>query len=205
MPLLDELLKQTPPITRALVIASLLLTLLTHLEIVSGFKFFFNLGLIAWELQIWRLVTHLLFFGELGIHTFFRLLLFYRFSKHLETSSFGSDSIAYFWFLVYGATLINGAAWLTGHFHLADSLMTMIMYYWSRKNQDMMLQVFGIIPVRAPYITWFFMVIEYLIGDFVVKDLIGIIVGHVYFYYVDIYPRMGTGSKLRVFEAPAIL
>jgi hypothetical protein len=33
-------------------------------------------------------------------------------------------------------------------------LSTMILYLWTRRNPNVLMNIFGLMPVRAPYLTW---------------------------------------------------
>jgi len=48
----------------------------------------------------------------------------------------------------------------------------------------------GIFPITAPYLTWFFMLINIMVGDSILGDLIGIIIGHFYYYMTEILPKL---------------
>lgn len=39
---------------------------------------------------------------------------------------------------------------------LSESFLTMILYIWSRRNKNTVLHIFGLFPLKAPYVTWFF-------------------------------------------------
>lgn len=54
---------------------------------------------------------------------------------------------------------------------------------------------FGVITFTAPYLPWVLLGFSYVFGGSLVKDLMGMLTGHVYYYLVDVYPRM-TGVEI---------
>lgn len=37
---------------------------------------------------------------------------------------------------------------------LSEAFLTMILYIWSRRNKNAVLHIFGLFPLKAPYVTW---------------------------------------------------
>ena len=53
MGLLEDLIKEVPPITRTLCGVSMLLTLLTYVEVISPYNMYFNATLAIKNLQVY--------------------------------------------------------------------------------------------------------------------------------------------------------
>eukprot|EP00514_Thraustochytrium_sp_LLF1b_P004219 CAMPEP_0184525380 /NCGR_PEP_ID=MMETSP0198_2-20121128/10065_1 /TAXON_ID=1112570 /ORGANISM="Thraustochytrium sp., Strain LLF1b" /LENGTH=252 /DNA_ID=CAMNT_0026916831 /DNA_START=502 /DNA_END=1260 /DNA_ORIENTATION=+ len=68
------------------------------------------------------------------------------------------------------------------------SLTFMMVYVWGRRNEHAMMSFFGVFTFRAPYLPWVLLLFSLVLGSSATVDLIGIIVGHIYFYLDDIYP-----------------
>jgi len=78
---------------------------------------------------------------------------------------------------------------------LGMSLIMLILYVWSRKNPNLpMTFMFGI-RFQSFYFPWVLVGFSVLMGGFPLPELMGILVGHVYYYLEDIYPNTG-GSRL---------
>jgi Derlin-2/3 len=59
--------------------------------------------------------------------------------------------------------------------------------------------LFGVVPVTAPYLPWVLLGLTLTLGSSgAVFDLIGIAVGHVYFYLEDVYPAVAESRGWRV-------
>lgn len=62
---------------------------------------------------------------------------------------------------------------------------------------------FGLLNFQAPYLPWVLFAFSLLLGNSVVFDLIGIIVGHAYYFLEDIFPHQRGG--FRVLKTPQFL
>ena len=99
---------------------------------------------------------------------------------------------------------------------LSEAFLTMILYIWSRRNKNTVLHIFGLFPLKAPYVTWFifivnidllgiqrfFVLLQLLLGEGILSDLLGIIIGHIYYFFVDIYPKLPLSKDCKVLDPP---
>ena len=86
---------------------------------------------------------------------------------------------------------------------LAPSLSFMIVYVWSRRNPHAVMALFGLFQFSAPYLPWVLLVIGLLLDQSPVYDILGIFVGHVYFFCEDVYPKFRPNR--RVLKTPRIM
>ena len=86
---------------------------------------------------------------------------------------------------------------------LGPSLTFMVVYVWARRNPYVRLSLFGLFDFTAPYLPWVLLGFSMILGASPVKDLLGIVVGHVYYFFEDVYPRMSHGYRL--LATPGIL
>ncbi len=66
----------------------------------------------------------------------------------------------------------------------------------------------GFLTFNAPYLAWVMLGFSILIGNAIIMDILGIVVGHVYYYLEFVYPVMADvrGWKVkRIMEPPALL
>lgn len=85
---------------------------------------------------------------------------------------------------------------------LAPSLAFMTVYIWSRRNPDTLMSFLGLFPFYAPWLPWVILGFGMLLGQSPVFDLLGIFVGHVYYFFCDVYPKI-TGRY--ILKTPTIL
>jgi len=96
-------------------------------------------------------------------------------------------------FMHYGASIM----------FLAPSLAFSIVYVWSRRNPSLVLNFLGLFTFTAPYLPWVILAFGYLLNQSPLHDLLGIGVGHIYYYLDDVYPKLRPGR--RIFFAPTFL
>jgi Derlin-2/3 len=107
-------------------------------------------------------------------------------------------------------------------YFLASSMVAMIVYVWARRSPHVRMSIFGLLNFNAPYLPLVLMGassahgnvsphgvsqgalagFSLLFGDSVVVDLLGIALGHVYWFLEDVYyPRSGV----QILRTPNIL
>lgn len=86
---------------------------------------------------------------------------------------------------------------------LASSLTMMTVYVWGRRNPHTVVNILGVFPFSAPYLSYVLLGLSVLLGGFSIEDdIMGIIAGHIYFFFEDVYPKMRPGRRL--FKTPAL-
>ena len=101
MSLIYELWNSVPPITRTMLLISVILSLLVSLDLCTPYKLYFNYYLIKNKMQIWRCFTSLFYYGELSAHTIFDFSLFYWYSSKLEQNDFRNKPAEFIMFLTF--------------------------------------------------------------------------------------------------------
>jgi len=204
MVFVESMLKEIPPVTRFLCGSSLLIHFLIYIDVISQYDVFFNIGLIFSKYQVWRLFTNLFYFGEENIFVFFQMMMLYRCSKRLEEHTFRNKTADYLYFLIVGIVLMIGYGSFAGFPTHSRSFLTMLLYLWSRYNQNVVLLVFGFVPMKAPYITWFFVLFDILVGKSIAADILGIVLGHAFYFFHDIYPKLPLSNGKQFLKTPAL-
>ncbi|CAK9141637.1 unnamed protein product [Ilex paraguariensis] len=82
---------------------------------------------------------------------------------------------------------------------MGDSLVFMVVYVWGSMfpNEPVHIPRFG--EVKGLYIPWCVLGLDYLLGNPVTPDILGIIVGHVYYFFAVLHPLAGGKN---IFTAP---
>jgi len=187
---------QMPLITRAYTTACVLTTIAVQLDIVSPFQLYFNPTLIFQHYQVWRLITTFLFFGTIGFNFLFNMIFTYRYCRMLEEGSFrGRTADFFFMFLFGGALMIIMALFLNLPF-LGQAFTIMLVYVWSRRNPVIRMNFFGLLNFHAPYLPWVLLSFSLLLNNSIMVDLMGIAVGHIYYFLEDVFPRQPGGMRL---------
>lgn len=86
---------------------------------------------------------------------------------------------------------------------LGHAFTIMLVYVWSRRNPSLRMNFFGLITFQAPYLPWVLLTFTILLGSSTVVDTIGIIVGHFYYFFEDVFPNEPHG--FRILETPRFI
>lgn len=84
---------------------------------------------------------------------------------------------------------------------LGSAFTIMLVYVWSRRNPYVRMNFFGLMNFQAPYLPWVLLGFSLLLGNSVIVDLMGIAVGHIYYFLEDIFPQQPGG--FRILRTPA--
>ena len=93
----------------------------------------------------------------------------------------------------------------TGVFFMSNALSFVMTYYWGRKNKNIFVNFMGIITMRAPYLPWFYLTLSFLLESDFKNDMLGIVVGHMFFYCKDILPRIKMSFGIKILKTPNIV
>ncbi|KAM3610505.1 uncharacterized protein V6R79_004874 [Siganus canaliculatus] len=78
----------------------------------------------------------------------------------------------------------------------AVAFIIMLVYVWSRRHPLIRMNFFGLLNFQAPFLPWVLMGFSLLLGNSIVVDLLGISVGHMYYFLEDVFPNQPGGRKL---------
>lgn len=119
-----------------------------------------------------------------------------RYSRLLEQGS-GTSPAIFSWLLLYATTTLLALSSLTTAVpFLGSALSSTLVYIWSRRNPDTRLAFLGILVFNAPYLPWVLMAFSLFMHGTVPKDeILGVIVGHVYYFLADVWPGIYDGSR----------
>ncbi|TPX68581.1 hypothetical protein SpCBS45565_g03041 [Spizellomyces sp. 'palustris'] len=207
---IEEWYYEVPVITRTYVTAVVLTTLACQLDLVSPFHLYFNWTLIWRSRQWWRLITSFLYFGNFSLDFLFHMFFLVRYSRMLEEGSFRGRTADFLWFLLFGMLATIGMSPLlparTSIPFLSSPLTFMLVYVWSRRNAFIRMNFLGIFTFTAPYLPWVLLGFTILLNNqWPAGDLMGLAVGHVYYFLDDVYPRMEISDGRRLLRAPEFL
>jgi len=197
--------KETPPVTRAYITACFIITTLVQLQLISPFQLYFNPHLIWNKVQIWRLLTTFVYFGPYGINFLFNMIFTHHYCRMLEENSFrGHTSDLIVMFLFGGSCMAILASFIaTNVLFLGQAFTIMLVYVWARRNPLVRMNFFGLLTFQAPYLPWVLLGFSLLLGNSVSVDLLGMAVGHIYYFLEDVFPNQPGGKRL--LQTPTML
>ncbi|XP_034951647.1 derlin-2 [Chelonus insularis] len=195
---------QIPIVTRAYTTACVLTTLAVQLNLVSPFQLYFNPISIIHHYQIWRFITTFLYFGTVGFNFFFNMIFTYRYCRMLEEGPFRGKTADFVMMFIFGGVCMIIFAFFVNLLFLGHAFTLMLVYVWSRRTPFVRMNFFGIFNFRAPFLPWVLLGFSLLLGNVIWVDLIGMAVGHMYYFAEDVFPQQ-VGGGFRIIKTPEIL
>jgi len=189
---------EMPPVTRVYTTACVITTLAVQLDMVTAFQLYFNPREIIRKFQFWRLITTFLFFGPIGFNFLFNMIFTYRYCRWLEEGSFRGRAADFVMMFVFGAVCMITYAFFVNPFFLGQAFTIMLVYVWARRNPYIRMNFFGLLTFNAPYLPWVLLGFSLLLGNSVAVDLLGMAVGHCYYFLEDVFPNQPGGWKILV-------
>ncbi|KAI4292932.1 Derlin-2/3 [Pancytospora philotis] len=184
-----EFIYSTPPITRILTALIVLVTLLVYLHALQPHQVMYSRFYLP-KLELHRLFTTFLFFGQPSIEVALHVIFFYRYSLMLESSYGRTSDYAYMLAIIMVLLLVMSSIYYVPL--LGPSLSCTITYIWTRKNPYAIVQIMGFISFYAFYLPFLVPMFTLIFdGKVSMDEIVGIIVGHVVYYLQDVYPRFG--------------
>lgn len=86
---------------------------------------------------------------------------------------------------------------------LGQAFTIMLVYVWSRRNPFIRMNFFGILNFLAPYLPWALLGFSVILGNTIWVDLMGMAVGHIYYFLEDVFPEQRGG--FRILKTPLFL
>ncbi|KAJ3368331.1 hypothetical protein GGF31_006422 [Allomyces arbusculus] len=203
---------EIPPMTRTWVTLSVVVSVLCQAGYLAPFHLYYDPHFILNRGEYWRIFSSFFYFGHFGIDLIFHMFFLARYSRLLEEGRYRTRPADYFVLLAFGAVaLLILATVLPAHSlpFLGSPLSQVLVYIWSRRNPFVRMSFLGVMEFTAPYLPWVLVVFSVVMhGTVPIGDLAGIALGHVYWYFDDIYPRLRevqARSAWRPFKAPRFL
>ena len=212
-----------PPITRTWLGTATGISLAVTLDFIPSHQLLFDWVRVRNDLELWRLITSFSFCGG-QLNEFHALILLYLIHNHMkgyESNPFPcgggrrADAAFAFCFCV-GTILISypiinryGPMVLPERYAypvvlyplFTRNLVNAILYLWSRRNPNARINL-NFIPVQGRYLPFAYIGFSLALGNRLNELVHGIIVGHIYFYLVEVVP---TVLNRRILTTPRFL
>eukprot|EP00793_Prasinoderma_coloniale_P005068 PRCOL_00000829-RA len=185
-----------PVVTRTWGTACVATTAALSFGMVTPYTLLLDFGAIVKKFEIWRLVTPYLVLGGFGFPFLMNLLFIMNYAVPLEVATFEGRKADFGYMLFVGMVAMLPFAWTLSMPFTAVPLVFMLMYVWSRYNPNSQVSLYGVLKLQSFYLPWAMVAITMLLGNDPIPDLVGIAVGHVYYFLVELYPRAGGPALL---------
>ena len=214
-------LESLPPVTRVWFCASAAVNVGVSLDFLDPEDLYFDEARIYSKLELWRVLTPFLYGGGAlpDLHVLLSLYMITIHSTAYEKNpahSGGSPQADYAFCLIFCITFILLTYSLLNHlyeyFHYGDqqrylyplfsrTLITSIMYLWTRRNPNANIQ-FIMIPLQGRYLAFADLAVQLAMQNPVSELIHGMLVGHIFYFVIDIVPTL---IGRHVLATPAIL
>lgn len=114
----------------------------------------------------------------------------------LEEGSFRGRTADFVFMFIFGGAIMTIIAVFVNLVFLGQAFTIMLVYIWSRRNPYVRMNFFGLLTFKAPFLPWVLFGFSLMLGNSVMVDLIGIAVGHVYYFLEDVFPEQAGGFKI---------
>lgn len=190
---LEGWFRSIPPVTKFLTVSTLLLAALTTFRVTSPDKLLLIWPEVYENFQVWRLLTSLLYCGSFSFNFIMHMFILYENCRRYEANPYntgaGGTSADFLWMLVCAVGILLTISFLFDFYLLSEAILYVILYTWSRREPDTIVSIFGF-RFKAIYLPWFYVALRLLMGGSVTDPLLGIAVGHLYFFLVQIFPTL---------------
>lgn len=194
--MLEQWYYEVPPVTRVWTTAAVITSILVQCQIVTPYQLFYSSVSVWGKSQYWRLITTFLYFGPLSLDFMFHIFFMSRYSRNLEESSFRGQTGEFAWLILYSSVSLLILSPIASMPFLGSPLSFSLVYIWARRNPSVRLSFLGLFVFTAPYLPWVLLGFSLLLHNTLPKDdLLGIVVGHIYYFFEDIYPRIRNGHR----------
>ena len=196
--------KEMAPMTKFFLTGTFVSGLAVQLGLIPTFfggggvgSMVFDWHAISSKFHVWRLITPFLFAGTFSINFVMHLFVLYENCRRYEANPFntgaGGTSADFLYMVVLGMVVFCTMAAFESTLGLqmqvmSEPILYYILYVWSRKEPDTVVNMWGF-KFKGLYLPWVYMALRVLMGGGITHMLVGVGVGHVYYFLVDVVPN----------------
>jgi hypothetical protein len=182
-----------PIVTRTYMAGSVILGLLTVLDIVTPYHLYYNFESGILGLQLWRMITTVLFHGKLSF-SFIMSMYFAHFAiNNVETQLFDRRTswADFLWLIIMLYTASIVVATFFPIYFTSDAFIFALMYIWCKRRpfETIQLSLMFIpsgVSLKSGYFPWIYMGFNILLGESWILYILGLLLGHLYIFFKDI-------------------
>lgn len=158
------------------------------------------------QFQLWRAMTSVFYYPlnpATGFHFMLNCYFLYNYSLRLETDHFKQKPGDYFFMLVFNWILSLLIGLLLELPLLMDPMVLSVLYVWCKLNKDVIVNFWFGTRFKAMYLPWVLLCMNLILSSGSIFSIVGIMVGHAYYFLKFIYPQELGGPSL--LETPAFI
>lgn len=191
--------RNIPQITKYWFTGSVIFPLIGRIGLVNPASMVLDYASLVHKFQIWRIVTSVLYFPifpQTGFMYLLNLYFLYSYSTRLETGVFDGRPADYLYLLLFNSACLVIIGLIAELKLLMNILILSVLYIWCQFNKEQIVQFWFGTQFKAVYLPWILVAFNIIIGNGGWHDLLGIFVGHLYFFLMFKYPQDFGGYQL---------
>lgn len=161
-------------------------TVLSNFQIVSPMHFLLTSDVLK-SLQLWRIITASCFFGNFSFPWIMSVGMFVTYMNLNEVYDFAGRPAHFFWFLCWLLALASLAGLALGLYLTSFSLCISLCWTFCRRNASQPIKLYGFV-FSAGMFPWALIGFHVLMGNSLVPDIVGALVGHIVLLIFDVLP-----------------
>lgn len=203
---IGEWYRNIPVVTKGWFTASVVFPLVGRLGIIQGYHFLLVWEYLIYRFHIWRPFTAAVFYPitpQTGFHYLIMLYFLYSYSNRLETGIFDGRPGDYIFMMMFcwlSAVLLGLALNIM---IIWEGIILSAVYVWCQINRDQIVTFWFGIRFKAAYLPWVLLGFNFILTGRIMQEILGIFVGHLYFFLKFKYPQDFGGRRL--LETPQFL
>jgi Derlin-2/3 len=187
----EEWFRELPVVTKYYFCAAVLSTMATSFGLLNPYYLILDFNLVFSRFQVWRLLTCFIWFGNFGMPWLFQMFILVRYCEYLEKGYYNygprgtADMVMVCGFCM---SVILSIAFLKGDMMmLGPALIFAVLYIWARKDPYRQVSMWGF-AFKAWHFPFVLLLVGILMGGSPVLNIIGICVGHLFHFLMDVLP-----------------
>ncbi|KAI0218961.1 Derlin-1 [Lamellibrachia satsuma] len=154
--------------------------------------------MVVYRFQFWRPLTALFYYPispQTGFHYLINLYFLYSYSTRLESGTFDGRPADYLFMLIFNWICLVIIGFIGEIMLLMDPMILSVLYVWCQLNKDTVVQFWFGTQFKAMYLPWVLVGFNMIIRGGGLQELVGILVGHLYFFLMFKYPQDFGGFR----------
>ncbi|XP_050254441.1 derlin-1-like [Quercus robur] len=74
---------------------------------------------------------------------------------------------------------------------MGGSLVFMLIYVWSREYPNALIDIYRLVSLKGFYLPYVMLALDLLLGNPLMPDILGMVVGHFYYFLTVLHPLAG--------------
>lgn len=187
-----------PIVSRWWFVLSIIFPLLGRIGLLHPFYMILDFEFVAYKFQVWRLITSIIYYPlgpGTGFHYLINLYFLYSYSTRLETGIFDGRPADYLFLLIFNAIALLLLGFALSVKLLMDPMILSVLYIWCQLNKDTIVSFWFGTQFKAMYLPWVLAAFNMILGQGGLMEILGIFVGHLYFFLMFKYPQDFGGRR----------